>query len=44
MYPTLVVHIVAGLIAILDGYVALATVKGLRAQRSSGREFVYSMT
>ena len=44
MYPTLVVHIVAGLIAILAGYVALATVKGLRAHRSSGRVFVYSMT
>ena len=43
MYPTLVVHIAAGLTAITLGYVALSTAKGKRGHRISGRAFVYSM-
>ena len=43
MYPTLVVHIAAGLTAITLGYVALSTAKGKRGHRLSGRAFVYSM-
>jgi uncharacterized membrane protein len=44
MYPTLVVHIAAGLLAISLGYVALSTAKGGRWHRVSGRAFVYSMS
>jgi uncharacterized membrane protein len=43
MYPTLVVHIAAGLVAITLGCIALSTAKGRRGHRLSGRGFVYSM-
>jgi uncharacterized membrane protein len=43
VYPTLIVHIAAGLSAILVGYVALSTAKGGRGHRMSGRAFVYTM-
>src|SRR4051812_12775193 len=39
----LLIHIAAGLIAISDGYVALAAVKGARLHRRSGMVFVYTM-
>lgn len=37
------IHIVAGLIAIAAGFVALWTVKGMRRHRRSGTIFVYAM-
>jgi len=37
------IHIVAGLIAIASGFVALYTVKGMKRHRKSGTVFVYSM-
>jgi uncharacterized membrane protein len=37
------VHIVAGLIAIVAGYISVFAVKGLKLHRKSGMVFVYSM-
>lgn len=37
------IHIVAGLIAIAAGFVALFTVKGMKVHRKSGMIFLYSM-
>jgi uncharacterized membrane protein len=37
------IHIIAGLIAIAAGFVALYTVKGMKLHRRSGNIFVYSM-
>lgn len=44
MQLTLIVHITAGAIALLAGYVALFSPKGERVHRKSGMLFVYSMT
>ena len=43
MRGDLVVHITAGAIGILSGYVALAAAKGERLHRRSGTVFVYAM-
>jgi hypothetical protein len=43
MRPTLVVHILAGGVAILAGYVALFAAKGATVHRRSGVLFVYAM-
>ena len=37
------IHIIAGLIAIAAGFVALYTVKGMKRHRKSGTVFVYAM-
>jgi uncharacterized membrane protein len=37
------IHIIAGLIAIASGFVALYTVKGMKRHRKSGTVFVYAM-
>jgi len=42
--PDLLVHITAGAVGILSGYVALSVVKGARPHRRSGMVFVYAMT
>jgi hypothetical protein len=39
----LVVHVIAGAIGILAGYIALSTVKGATVHRKSGTVFVYAM-
>lgn len=41
--PLLPLHIVAGLTAIVTGYVAIAALKGTRLHRRSGMIFVYAM-
>ena len=43
MRATYVVHIVAGTIALLSGYVALFAAKGATVHRRSGLAFVYAM-
>jgi uncharacterized membrane protein len=43
MRPTLLVHIVAGSLGILFGFIALAAAKGGRLHRKSGMVFVYAM-
>jgi uncharacterized membrane protein len=43
MRPTLVVHIVAGSLGIIFGFIALAAAKGGRLHRKSGMVFVYAM-
>lgn len=43
MRVTLVLHIVAGVLALVAGYVALFAEKGARLHRSSGTVFVYVM-
>lgn len=43
MRVDLIVHIVAGAVGILAGYVALSTVKGATVHRKSGTVFVYAM-
>lgn len=43
MYLMLLVHIAAGVVAIVVGYLALFAAKGARLHRKSGRLFVYSM-
>src|SRR5215208_1956680 len=40
---TLVVHVVAGTLALLAGYVALYSAKGARVHRKAGLVFVYAM-
>ena len=43
MRVSLFVHIVAGGVGILSGFIALCAVKGARAHRRSGTVFVYAM-
>ena len=43
MQATLAIHIFAGALALLFGYVALFAAKGSRLHRKSGRFFVYAM-
>ena len=43
MRTTLVVHILAGSLALLTGFIALYSVKGLKLHRKSGMLFVYAM-
>ena len=43
MQATLAIHIVAGALALVFGYVALFSTKGSRLHRRSGRLFVYAM-
>ena len=43
MQATLAIHIVAGALALLFGYVALFATKGSRLHRKSGKLFVYAM-
>lgn len=43
MRPTLVIHVVAGSLAIVSGFVALYAAKGATAHRRSGTLFVYAM-
>jgi len=43
MQATLAIHILAGALALLFGYVALFATKGSRLHRKSGRLFVYAM-
>lgn len=43
MRMTLVVHILAGSFALLTGFIALYSVKGLSLHRKSGMLFVYAM-
>ncbi len=43
MQTTLAIHIVAGALALLFGYVALFATKGSRLHRKSGKLFVYAM-
>ena len=37
------IHIIAGLIAIVAGYIAIFSLKGMKLHRKAGRVFVYSM-
>ena len=39
----LIVHVAAGIVGIVTGYVALAATKGARLHRRSGVLFVYAM-
>jgi len=43
MPPIYIVHIVAGTLGLLSGYLALYSVKGLSLHRKSGMVFVYTM-
>ncbi len=43
MRATLVVHIAAGSVALIAGYIALYAAKGAAVHRASGRIFVYAM-
>ncbi len=44
MGPALFVHILAGALGLVSGYVALYAVKGATLHRKSGMLFVYAMS
>ena len=43
MLPILVIHIIAGTVALISGYLALYASKGAKLHRKSGMVFVYAM-